>query len=475
MSLISCLLVSLTLSAAPVQLEFEGPLNVVLKKIAQKGGLNVVIAGDLDETVQVNLTRISAEEALESLSKTYGFSIEKQGKLWIVREGDGVEAEQAELPEPPEPPEAPEPPESAEPNAFGERGDFSKLIDQIERAKALGEALSRHEAARKAARHTNGDDDSDTEERDDDDGVVRTGSGEVRVRSGEVAKSAVSYGGPVIIEHDAVLNGDAVAMGGDVVIEKNAVVNGDAVSMGGHVLLHEGAVLNGARVSFGGSPSEFFAKNHGMLGFSGGPFRASGMMGPSHRRHHSHCKTCDTNSAQSSVDDDDEDSFGSRVAEFLLKFAGLFSLGFLLILFSPKRLAAMESAAKTSPVLNAALGAFGLVVAFGLSVLLMITIFGAPIGMALGLVSLLAIPVALAVIANLLGSLIPSGKLRRTQALVLALGTLLVVALGAVPFFGPLFTVAATAVGLGAMMRTRLGKMESLGPSSVESVNVPFS
>jgi hypothetical protein len=480
MSLVSVLgLQLMLLTASPkINIEFKGPLSEVLKVVAQKGGMNVVVAGDVSEIVQIHLNNLTAEEAIESLATAYKLDVEKQGKLWIVRgreeddEHDGVSMpgvvsagdddeaspktkadlirDQAEL--------LRNKAEAARDRAEALREQAQELEEaQQERAEAAREAAQAIEEATREQERNGGSDDGDR---------VRTGRGEVRVRSGEVAESAVSYGGPVIIEHDAVLNGDAVAMGGDVVVEDNAVVNGDAVAMGGQVRVAKNGIVNGERVSSDDFANAFFAG------------KRFGRMMHGRRECHgnsAHCKNGVFTSKFISDDDaDDGDGFAGAVGKFLLKFAGLFSLGFVLLMLAPKRLRGIESAVRQNPVLNGALGAFGLTVSFGLCLLLCFTIIGAPVGLVLGMLSLLMLPVGLAVIANMLGAMLPTGRLRRTQALVLAVGALLVVAIGSIPVLGPLATSLAALVAVGAILRTRFGGYDMAQTAAVEQLNVPY-
>ena len=64
----------------------------------------------------------------------------------------------------------------------------------------------------------------------------------------------------------------------------------------------------------------------------------------------------------------------------------------------------------------------------------------------------------LAAVANTLGAQIPTGKLRKTQALVLAVGLLALLLVCQVPVIGWLVLIVATVVSMGAVIRTRFGQ-----------------
>jgi hypothetical protein len=89
--------------------------------------------------------------------------------------------------------------------------------------------------------------------------------------------------------------------------------------------------------------------------------------------------------------------------------------------------------------------------------MLMITLIGIPVALAL----LVVVPVltgwGFAAVASELGTLLPLPRGRKTQAMVLALGLLILLVVGRIPVLGTLVLVAATLVGLGAIMRTRFG------------------
>jgi hypothetical protein len=241
----------------------------------------------------------------------------------------------------------------------------------------------------------------------------------------------VAYGGPVIVEENAVVKGDAVAFGGDVVIKENAVVQGDAVSFGGSVIRGENSVVRGETVSMGGSG----------LGsaISKGVVKSQRI-------------------AEKKADASDGSSFGNRVAVFLLQFSLFFGLGFLLMMFAPQRMKAIEETIRAEPARNGIAGTLALFATIPATVLLTVTIIGIPVMVAMWFLLACSIPVGLAVIANAVGSALPTGRVRKTQALVLAAGLLVLMVLSRIPVLGPLVLGIALLVSLGAIIRTRFGQ-----------------
>ena len=89
------LMAAMVLAAAPVSLEFDGPLKDGLKQLAQKSGLNLVVIGDFPEHVNLNLPNVNGEEALETIAQAYGLEVTRSGKaadgkMWVIRRATPV-------------------------------------------------------------------------------------------------------------------------------------------------------------------------------------------------------------------------------------------------------------------------------------------------------------------------------------------------------------------------------------------------
>ena len=84
--MISGLMLAAVMGAGPtVSVQFEGPMNLALKEIATRGQLNLLVAGELTQPVQVSLSNVTADEAIESVAKAYGLELRREGKMIIVR------------------------------------------------------------------------------------------------------------------------------------------------------------------------------------------------------------------------------------------------------------------------------------------------------------------------------------------------------------------------------------------------------
>ncbi|MCU0697001.1 MAG: hypothetical protein MUC96_10760 [Myxococcaceae bacterium] len=443
--MISSLLV-LALAAAPtVSVQFDGPLKQGLTTIAQQGGLNVIVVGALDEPAQIHLTDASPQEALETVARVYGLEVTKQGSLYVLRRAPAGTPPVAVVPPaplapptPPGPATAPAPavpllapsepksPEAleAEREALeAERERMERLTEQLEDdAERKAEALAeRDEAAARlaeakqehlSARARNGE-------------LTSTG-GPVVVKAGETVKHAVAYGGPVVVESGARVSGDAVAFGGDVVLKDKAEVGGDAVAFGGRVVREGVATVRGEEVSFGGSGIASAMAAHAVK-------------------------------ANEAVRPADDERAPLSLATFLVQFVVFFVFGFVLMVLAPQRMKGLEAAIRTQPVVSGVVGFLALLLAIPLTLFLLITLIGIPVAAVLWLALAFVVPMGLAAIANAVGTAMPLGKVRRTQAMVLAVGLFILLVAMQVPVLGPLLMSLAVCVSLGAALRTRLG------------------
>lgn len=484
------MMAAMALAAAPVSMEFDGSLKDGLKQLAQKSGLNLVVIGEFDEHVNLNLPSVNGEEALETIAQAYGLQVTRaaSSKMWVIRRAEAppVTPVTGGVPVPLVPLKALTP-EAARESADRAREAADQAREQADtlrrkaesmrnatedaREKAQQAAEDAREQAQEAAEAAREQAQEAAElareqaqeareqaqeaaeaEREKAEALrdqsqaqadlsrakaelerhrVSTG-GPVTIEKGSRVDTAVAYGGPVIVEEDAVVDGDAVAFGGDVILKKGAVVEGDAVSFGGSVQKAEGATVHGESVSMGGSGI--------------GTAVARNMVKQQ-------------KVTQSDEAGDSKGGFGRGLAGFLLQFAALFGLGFMMMMFAPQRMKALEATIKAEPVKNGLAGLVGLVTLLPLTAILVFTLVGIPVVLVmLPTLVLFIIPVGLAALANVVGSKLPTGKLRKTQALVLAVGLFAMLLALHIPGLWVLVLLVTAAISFGAIIRTRFGQ-----------------
>lgn len=459
--MISVIVLALLTGTPTVSLEYQGPLRQGLQEIARKGGLNLVATGDLNEVAVIHLKDISAEEALGSVAAAYGLELTQKGSLWIIKPS----VMGAVPPIPPIPPLAPVPPVPPVPPVHSKLGKHGKIpteeeieeLAESEAEKALAHAEAMREEAETIREQAEELRDAKREEieaakeqararieaaqahQDSEDDVVNM-NGPVVVKENQRVDSAISYGGTVTVEQNARVDGDVVSFGGDVILQENARVDGDAVSFGGKVIKAEGAKVKGEEVSFGGS---------GL-----GSVMASKAVQVS-RPHN------EGNAEHSGA--------GSRVAGFFAQFAVLFGLGFLLMMFAPQRMKVIEAEMQQAPGKNGVAGLLAMLCSLPLTLFLVVTLIGIPVAMAFWMLAGVCTLMGLVAIANVLGSRVPVPRLRRTQAIALAVGLLTMLLVARIPVLGPLLMSGAIFISLGAIIRTRIGQRGQGMPISTAS------
>ena len=95
--------------ARTIDVSFRGSLRDALKTIAEKGGLNLVVTGDLDTPAEVRLRGITAEQALRTVARAYSLHLEQDGSIFTLRPLTAKEKESGASPtaNAPTPPVAP--------------------------------------------------------------------------------------------------------------------------------------------------------------------------------------------------------------------------------------------------------------------------------------------------------------------------------------------------------------------------------
>jgi hypothetical protein len=438
-----------------ISVQFRGSLRDAIQKIAGEGGLNVVVTGDLDSPAEVRLKNVSAETALRTVARAYSLKIDQDNGIYTLRpltaaEKASAPAQGSAAPMPPMPPGPPMHVGPVSPPGPDVSDDVAQsALDEDEVKERVREKM-------KEARHHQGSRD-----------VVARGRS-LEVKEGETVDSAVVYGGNLAVnghvEDDAVVfggnlmvngrvEGDAHAFGGNVMLGPNAVVEGDVSSFGGEVLKQDGAKVEGSTESFGGA-------NIGRM--VAGEIKQN--LKQSKSKRHDDADDADT---------EREERGGGGFAGFLLTFAMLFGLGFLGQILFPARMKELGAEVRAQPVKDGVVGLLGALALIPTIAVLVVTIIGIPLVLALAIVVPLVTALGFAAVASELGTRMPVLVGRKTQALVLALGLLILLVVGRIPVLGPLVLVLASFIALGAVIRTRFGHRPRGIPEPIMSDRMP--
>ncbi|WP_257446233.1 bactofilin family protein [Archangium lipolyticum] len=432
-----------------INVQFRGSLRDAIQKIAEEGGLNVVVTGDLDSPAEVRLKNVGAEQALRTVARAYSLKLEQDNGIYTLRpltaeEKSQVSVAAPSVPTPPVPnvPPAPAIAPPAPPDIADEVAEAAEnAVDEDEVKERVREKI-------REVRRSHGSRD-----------VVARGRS-LEVNEGESVDSAVVYGGNLTVkgkvEDDAVVfggnleitghvEGDAHAFGGNVVLGPGAVVEGDVSSFGGAVIKQDGAKVEGSTESFGGA-------NIGRM--VAGEIKEN-------------IKEAKASRVEREERNDND------FAAFLVWFAMLFGTGFLGQLFLPTRMKELGSEIRAQPVKSGVVGFLGALAMIPITVVLTVTLIGIPVVVALWVVAFLTTALGFAAVASELGMKLPVMRGRKTQAMVLALGLLLLLVVGNIPVLGPLVLTLATLVAFGAVIRTRFGNRPRGMPEPIMSERVP--
>ena len=388
---------------ARISLSERGTVAELLRAIAREGGLNLAVQGTLDAPAELHLKDVTAEEALRTLAKGWDLELDQQGSIWTVRARGGQAAAAAATPAP-----AVDPTDAAAP-ADGTAGPARVTF---------GRSL--------------------------------------HVTADESVEKVVVYGGSARI--DGRVTGNVTVFGGELELMPTARVGGNVDTFGGSVLRHRGARIDGQVRTIGSmrmvEPDE-----------SPAPSAMQSAPGASVVTPTPPAAATAASSEDAGEDSDDrredarEEDTRTRAADFLSWFATLFVVGFVASMMAPERMKVVQKQIRRAPGVSAAVGLAATVALVPLTVLLLVTIVGIPIALlVLWPVAFLSVGVGFAAVALELGARIPVFRGRKSQALVLALGLVILLVVAQVPVLGPLVIVASSFCGFGAVLRTRFGR-----------------
>ncbi len=404
--IIKSIVAALLLAAAPaasasaevepsrvISVDFDGSLKDALREIGERGGLNLIVTGELSAPAQVHLQGVSAFDALAAVAESHGLVVTRRGSVVTVRPRSAAEAVGGSL--------------------GGSLGGSpgGSVNGSVKSAPVPGSA-----AAVAAAPPLTAED-------------VSRAAGSLTVAQGETVKDAVAYGGAVMVNGHVL--GNAIAYGDSVTLGPTAIVEKDVMAFGGDVIRAPGAQVRGKVVTFGGTSSGTAIRL-----FKGNL--------------EEHTQQVEATSVR------EEREIGG-LPGFFLRFALMFGLGFLLVMLAPQRMKNLESEIARAPWRSGFLGVALVVLLVPVTAALILSVIGIPIAVAMWVLAVIGVTMGVSALAADVGMKLPFFRRQKTQALVLAMGLLLLLGVSYIPFLGPLAVFLAGSLALGAAVRTRLG------------------
>ena len=432
--------------APKITLKYHGSLRDVAERIATEGKLNVVVRGDLDEEAEVYFQSVPADEALETLAKAYGLTLERHGAIFTLRPHLDGNPPRMVAPLPPLPPVPPVPPVPAVPpvppvppgpqmhgHAGHSHGDEMDDDDDDEDEGDQADATDEEEDSDDAMAQKMGKW-KDFLKKHKGNGDDRVSTGDQTVEEDQEVDSVVSYGGSITVKGR--VRRQVVAFGGNVHLGPHSVVDGDVVAFGGSVEREPGAKVHGHIQYFGSKDGQGW-----------------GAMSPNESK-----KMTKVTEKRS----------GWTIPLLFLEFAVCFALGFIFLMFAPKPMRQIELELRNAPLYCGLTGLVGGAGVLALSLLLAVTIILSPFAVILLLVAAVGVAMGFAALASEIGTRLPVLKAnRKTQAAVLALGTSVLLITMLIPVLKFLIILTASCLALGATIRTRFGTRPREFPEAV--------
>lgn len=394
----------------------DAPVDQALKKIAQAGGLSVVLPPGLRGSVTASFKDTPVEDALRAVLAQADLTAARHGAVLTVSRESGPRIV-----------------------ISGGKRRFQfgvEVPDQEEMAEIAREAADEARQAMDEARQdleesgrgmrgakdrvVHGDVTVAPGERVRDVVAIK---GTVKLEPGAVAREATAVLGSVEIGPGAVVLRNATAVAGDLRVAAGARVGRDATSVGGKIVIEPGGEVEGAQTSV---PVPGLG---GLLGLALGAGHLGAKVSPL-----------------------------VKAASALAEFAVLFALGLLALLLFPRRLDGVGASLASAPWKALLAGLLGTVAMPVLAVLLAVTIIGIPLIAVQVLGVMVAGILGVASLALLVGRRLPLNLARGQAVAQLAIGTAILVVLGKVPVLGALLWVAVWMFVFGAVLRTRFGQ-----------------
>jgi len=246
--------------------------------------------------------------------------------------------------------------------------------------------------------------------------IVRVGA-DIVVEADEIIKGdVVAIGGSVRVA--GIVSGDVTAIGGDVFLESTAQIDGEVVAVGGTVRRAPGAIVEGSVTEVGGRLfrrwSRFF------------PFVGEGMVGT---------------------------LFGLTLIMKILTASGMIIISLIVVALWPQQVDVVGGMILKDWVKTGVTGLITVIGAPVVLVLVALTIVGIPLALAIGFFLMVAGCMGFAAVSFLIGE----RMLKSTMVIVTLLGAVVLSLVRFVPFLGITLFSIASLFGLGSVLVTKFG------------------
>lgn len=243
------------------------------------------------------------------------------------------------------------------------------------------------------------------------------------------------------------VRGDIAVAGGAVHIHEGAHVRGDVSAVGGDIRIDDGACVDGEVVVKGG------VIRRGDKAIIGGDVRGHNRAAKGGRHRHGRDDIGDEPSPVRGMKIGD--STAADVGSALARMALLFVFGTILLALAPDRMDNLKAELVARPMKSFAMGVLGVLGACSTFLVLCVTVIGIPFALLGAVAAGLALAASLCAVLETVGRALVRHK-SQNPYVHLALGCFLFLALSAIPYVGPVVTVATLLFATGILVTTRL-------------------
>ncbi len=278
----------------------------------------------------------------------------------------------------------------------------------------------------------------------------RVANGSLVIGEGETIRNATAFGGSLVV--NGTVTGDAAALGGSVTV--NGHVSGGATAIGGSVHLGPNAVVENDVVAIGGDVT----KDEGAEIGGGSSSAIAGIRFDNLMQKLQDLPRVSNDGEEGASSHQWSHGSSFSFSSFLLWFAFFFAVGFMLMVFAPNRMHQIETDLKSEPLKCGLAGLVGFIALIPLLFVLIISIVGWLVLPVVVFLACLGVVMGMSAVANEIGMRLPFFRGRKTQAVVLAVGTAVLLLVSKVPYLGPLAIMILGILAFGAVVRTRFGQ-----------------
>ncbi|MFH0968851.1 MAG: hypothetical protein V1862_14325 [Methanobacteriota archaeon] len=279
-----------------------------------------------------------------------------------------------------------------------------------------------------------------------------TFAGGTLIVNAPIQENLIAAGGQILV--NAPVGVDIIAAGGQINITSN--VSGKILAAGGHVTMNGDAsnvAISGGTVNLGNTShvsgdALISASGYTTGGLVEGNLTAEG----------------DKGGFGPSFDLQKVISIISTIVMVMqILFAiGMLILGIILIRLIPTQFREVTSTIRNSPLMSLVLGIAGIIFAFILIMILLITIIGIPIAVLIGLILLIGLMISTIFTGSALGTFI-TAKMGKEYSLIMSflIGFVILEIIFLIPIVGFFLEILAVFIGLGALIMTTRNIIES--------------